>query len=146
MEGDFRIGQWLVQPQLNTIVSPDNTTVQLEPRVMEVLAYLADRAGEVVSKESLLQALWGDAFVTENALTRCIAELRKVFQDDADEPRFIQTISKKAYRLVSGWQMDRSRGRQHQGDSGGLSRRQEPEDIPQPDPGLGRICPGSLVR
>ncbi len=50
MESDFRIDQWLIQPQLNTIVSPDNTTVQLEPKVMEVLVYLVDRAGEVVFK------------------------------------------------------------------------------------------------
>jgi eukaryotic-like serine/threonine-protein kinase len=68
---------------------------------MEVLVYLADHAGEVVSKESLLQALWGDTFVTENALTRCIAELRKAFQDDAEEPRIIQTITKRGYRLIA---------------------------------------------
>ena len=101
VEGDFRIDQWLIQPQLNTIVLPDNSTVQLEPKVMEVLVYLADRAGEVVSKKSLLQALWGDTFVTENALTRCIAELRKAFQDDAEEPKIIQTIPKKGYRLIA---------------------------------------------
>jgi DNA-binding winged helix-turn-helix (wHTH) protein len=101
MEGDFRIDQWLAQPQLNTIVSPDNSTIQLEPKVMEVLAYLADRAGEVVSKETLLQALWGDTYVTENALTRCISELRKAFNDNAEEPRVIQTIAKKGYRLIA---------------------------------------------
>jgi len=55
MEGDFRIDRWLVQPQLNAIISPNNATVQLEPKVMEVLVYLADRAGEVVFKKRLLQ-------------------------------------------------------------------------------------------
>ena len=59
MEGDFRIDQWLVQPQLNSVVGPDNTSIQLEPKVMEVLVYLADRPGEVIAKEILLQALWG---------------------------------------------------------------------------------------
>jgi DNA-binding winged helix-turn-helix (wHTH) protein len=68
---------------------------------MEVLVYLADHAGEVVSKESLLQALWGDTFVNENALTRCISELRKAFNDDAEEPRVIQTIAKRGYRLIA---------------------------------------------
>jgi hypothetical protein len=43
MEGDFRIDQWLVQPQLNAIVSPDNATVQLEPKVMEVLVFLSEQ-------------------------------------------------------------------------------------------------------
>ncbi len=101
MEGDFRVDQWLIQPQLNTIVSPDNASIQLEPKVMEVLVYLADRAGEVVSKESLLQAVWCDTFVTENALTRCITELRRAFRDDATEPRFIQTITRRGYRLIA---------------------------------------------
>jgi len=101
MEGDFRVDRWLVQPQLNAIVSPDNISAQLEPKVMEVLVYLADHGGEVVSKQTLLQALWGHTFVTENALTRCIAALRKVFQDDAAEPRIIQTITKKGYRLIA---------------------------------------------
>src|SRR5512136_1483420 len=101
MEGDFKLDQWLVQPQLNTVVGPDNTPIQLEPKVMEVLVYLADHAGEVVSKDTLLRSLWGDTFVTENALTRCIAELRKTFQDDAGDPKFIQTIAKKGYRLIA---------------------------------------------
>jgi len=103
MEGDFRVNRWLVQPLLNAIVSPDNISAQLEPKVMEVLVYLADHAGEVVSKGSLLQALWDDTFVTENAPTRCAAELRKIFQDDAAEPRFIQTITKKGCRVIASF-------------------------------------------
>ena len=58
MQSDFKLDQWLVQPQLNTVVDPDNKTIQLEPKVMELLVYLADHAGEVVSKDALLQALW----------------------------------------------------------------------------------------
>lgn len=75
------LDQWLVQPQLNTVIDPDGKTIQLEPKVMEVLVYLADHAGEVVSKDALLQELWRETFVTENALTRCVAELRKIFRE-----------------------------------------------------------------
>ena len=49
MEGDFKLDQWLVQPQLNTVIGPGNTPPHLEPKVIEVLSYLADHAGEVVS-------------------------------------------------------------------------------------------------
>jgi DNA-binding winged helix-turn-helix (wHTH) protein len=101
MEGDFRIDEWLIQPHLNTIVGHDEATTQLDPKVMEVPVCLADRADEVVSKKGLLQDLWGDTFVTENALTRCIAELRNVFDDDSKEPRIIQTIAKRGYRLIA---------------------------------------------
>ncbi len=100
MEGDFRIDQWLVQPQLNTIVHPDNATSKVEPKVMEVLVCLADHAGEVVSKEAIFQSVWPETFVTDDALIRCIVELRKVFGDDVREPRIIQTIAKRGYRLI----------------------------------------------
>jgi class 3 adenylate cyclase/DNA-binding winged helix-turn-helix (wHTH) protein len=101
MQGDFRLDQWLVQPQLNTVVGADNRPVHLEPRLMEVLVYLADHAGEVVSTDRLLRALWQDTFVTQSALTRCIAELRRTFHDDTSNPRIIQTIAKKGYRLIA---------------------------------------------
>src|SRR5262245_28720852 len=100
MEGDFRIGQRLVQPRLNTVVV-GGRELRIEPKVMEVLTYLAGRAGEVVPKETLLRDVWGDTFVTDNVLTRCIAELRRVFDDDARDPRVIQTIAKSGYRLVA---------------------------------------------
>jgi len=68
---------------------------------MEVLLCLADHADEAVSKEDLVQAVWPDTFVSDDALKRCIFELRRVFEDDAREPRVIETISKRGYRLIA---------------------------------------------
>ncbi len=98
MDG-FRIATWLIEPRLNT-VSRNGATTRLEPKVMEVLVCLARRAGEPVSKEELLQTVWPDTFVTDDGLKRSISELRRVFQDDAREPRVIETIPKRGYRLV----------------------------------------------
>jgi DNA-binding winged helix-turn-helix (wHTH) protein len=98
--GDFRVGPWLVQPSLNTI-SNNGTRVQLEPKVMSVLVCLAERPGEPVSKEQLLKTVWSDTFVGEGVLTRAVFELRRVFEDEAKEPRVIQTIAKRGYRLVA---------------------------------------------
>lgn len=95
----FRIATWLIEPRLNT-VSRDGATTRLEPKVMEVLVCLARRAGEPVSKEELLQAVWPDTFVTDDGLKRSISELRRVFEDDVREPRIIQTIPKRGYRLL----------------------------------------------
>src|SRR5262249_49082690 len=96
----FRLGSWVVQPSLNTI-SRNGTTVQLEPKVMAVLVCFAENPGEPVSKEKLLQTVWPDTFVGEGVLTRSIFELRRVFEDEAKEPRVIQTIAKRGYRLVA---------------------------------------------
>src|SRR6185436_18301215 len=63
--------------------------------------YFAKNAGQVVSKESLLQTIWGDRFVTDEVITTCIFELRKALGDDARNPRFIQTIPKRGYRLIA---------------------------------------------
>jgi len=68
---------------------------------MSVLVRLAEHPGEPVSKEALLKTVWPDTFVGEGVLTRSIFELRRVFEDEAKEPRVIQTISKRGYRLVA---------------------------------------------
>ena len=68
---------------------------------MEVLVCLAKQAGEVVPKERLMQTVWADTFVTDEVLTNSIWELRKAFQDDAKNPKVIQTVFKKGYRLIA---------------------------------------------
>jgi len=68
---------------------------------MSVLVCLAAKAPETVPKETLLQVVWPDTFVSESVLVRSISELRRVFEDEAKEPRVIQTIAKRGYRLVT---------------------------------------------
>ena len=68
---------------------------------MEVLVCLASQPGELVSKETILKSVWPETFVSDDVLTRSISELRRVFEDDAREPRFIETIPKRGYRLVA---------------------------------------------
>jgi TolB-like protein/DNA-binding winged helix-turn-helix (wHTH) protein/Flp pilus assembly protein TadD len=96
----FRVGEWLVQPQLNEISNLDHA-LRIEPKVMEMLVCLASQAGEVVSKETLIQTIWSDRFVTDEVITTTIWELRKALGDDARNPRFIQTVPRKGYRLIA---------------------------------------------
>ena len=99
MDGDFHLGDWRVEPRLNA-VSRNGTIVHLQPKIMQVLVCLAQHSGNPVSKEELLEAVWPGTFVTDDVLTRAISELRRVFEDDAQDPHFIQTIPKRGYRLV----------------------------------------------
>jgi TolB-like protein/DNA-binding winged helix-turn-helix (wHTH) protein len=100
VQGDFRIGAWLIQPQLHTIARNGEVT-HVEPKAMRVLVYLAEHADQVVPKERLISAVWADTFVTDDVLTRCISELRKAFDDDAKDPKVIETIPRGGYRLVA---------------------------------------------
>jgi len=97
---DFRLADWLVQPSLNRL-SCDDRVVQLEPKLMDVLVFLTENAGRVVSKIDITDAVWTDVFITESVITRSIAGLRRAFGDDVKSPRFIETISKRGYRLIA---------------------------------------------
>ena len=100
MEGDFRLGEWLVCPKLNTVQS-DGGAVRLEHKFMLVLVCLADRPGEVISKDELIRTVWADTFVTDDVLTRAVSELRRILRDDAKQPHIIETVSKNGYRLIA---------------------------------------------
>jgi TolB-like protein/DNA-binding winged helix-turn-helix (wHTH) protein/Flp pilus assembly protein TadD len=98
VEGDFKVGEWMVTPTLNQIGSNGSST-RVEPKAMQVLLYLAEHPG-VVSKEKLLSSVWPDVFVSEDVLPGCISALRKAFNDNARRPTVIETIPKGGYRLL----------------------------------------------
>lgn len=90
-------GGWRVDPARGVIAQGGRET-RLEPKVMDVLVCLLERAGEVVSRDELLAAAWSGRFVTEEVLTVAIFELRRALGDDARAPRFVETIPKRGYR------------------------------------------------
>lgn len=96
----IKIGDWLLESGLNQL-SRDGETIPLEPLAAEVLAFLARRAGEVVSADELTEALWPRRFVGDSPVYRIIAELRRALGDDARKPEYIETIRKRGYRLVA---------------------------------------------
>ena len=100
MKGDFYLGPWLVQPSLDRM-SLEGRIVQVRPKVMDLLVYLAGSAGTVISKETLLNEVWHTEAISESALTRTITELRSAVRDDVAQPRFLETIPKRGYRLIA---------------------------------------------
>ena len=99
----FKLGPWEVDAAGHRLVrrgSGDDETVRLEPRVMDLLVALAGRPGEVVSREELLDTVWEGAFVTDEALTTAVYQLRRALGDDARRARFVETVAKGGYRLV----------------------------------------------
>ncbi|GMR17854.1 MAG: hypothetical protein BMS9Abin33_0248 [Gammaproteobacteria bacterium] len=96
----FQLADWHVHPASDRI-SRNNEETRLEPRVMAVLSLLATRAGEVVSREELEANIWGNTIVGYDALASSINKLRKALGDDTSKPRYIETVSKKGYRLIA---------------------------------------------
>lgn len=75
--------------------------IRLTPTLFEILQVLLENSGHIVQKEHLLEKVWPDRFVEEGNLTRNICTLRRILQDDPENPRYIETIPRRGYRLIS---------------------------------------------
>jgi Tol biopolymer transport system component/DNA-binding winged helix-turn-helix (wHTH) protein len=83
------------------IVTRDGERIDLEPKAFRVLAHLIENRQRVVTKEELLASIWAGTFVTDNALTRVIAQIRKQLGDSARSPCFIETVATTGYRFIA---------------------------------------------
>lgn len=97
---ELKVGEWAVDPAGNQL-RRDGESVRLEPKAIEVLVYLARRTGQVIGRDELLLAVWPGVIVGDDALTQAIIKLRKALGDDARQPTYIETISKRGYRLIA---------------------------------------------
>lgn len=96
----FELADLRIDPGANTVSGP-GAIVQLEPKVMEVLVALMRRRGETVSTRELIDEVWEGKAVVDAVVSRAISELRRALNDDPKAPRFIQTVSRRGYRLIA---------------------------------------------
>ena len=96
----LQIGDWWADPATNELGRAGETQ-RIEPKVMEVLMVLASRPGAVVSREELLSIVWPGVVVGDEALTQSIIKLRRALGDNPRLPAYIDTISKRGYRLIA---------------------------------------------
>ncbi len=96
----LQIGDWQFYVAAHRL-ERDGETIKLEPRVADLLLYLAQRPGQAVSRATLLEDLWPGVVVGDEVLTNAINKLRRAFGDDRMNPRVIETIPKAGYRLIA---------------------------------------------
>ena len=95
----YRFGEVEIDVQnLSVTVSSENRP--LEPKSFRLLLFLAENPGRVLPKEEIMAAVWSDTFVSDNSLTRAIAQIRKALDDDPKAPRYIETVPSIGYRFV----------------------------------------------
>src|ERR1700741_3473680 len=77
--------------------------VQLERIPLEVLFVLADRRGQLVTREEIIERVWGKGVFldTDNAINTAVRKIRHALHDDSDSPRFVVTVPAKGYRFVA---------------------------------------------
>ncbi|WP_163839550.1 winged helix-turn-helix domain-containing protein [Pseudoxanthomonas sacheonensis] len=96
----LRIGEWSVDSAAGEL-SGASGAVRVEPKVMDLLLLLASQPGQVVTRERIMDALWPGLVVGEDSLARTVSKLRQALGDDARSPRYVETISKRGYRLLA---------------------------------------------
>ena len=95
----YECGELRVDPA-NRRLTRGAIEIALEPKAFAVLLVLLARADELVTRDELLDAVWGHRYVTPATLNRVMVLLRRAFDDDPDHPRFIETVHGAGYRFV----------------------------------------------
>src|ERR1700722_1566677 len=96
----YRFGQFVLDPGRRTLFRADSP-VSLTPKAFDVLLFLVQNPNRLVTKEELLQAVWGDTFVEEGNLKQYISHLRKALGDNSEDTRLIVTIARKGYQFTA---------------------------------------------
>jgi transcriptional activator of cad operon len=96
----FRIGAWCVDPKTGQM-SRDGASVRVEARMLRLLLCLAERAGEVVSVDDVLNQVWSGVVVTLDSVYQAVASLRRLLGDDPKQPTYIATVPRLGYRMVA---------------------------------------------
>jgi DNA-binding winged helix-turn-helix (wHTH) protein len=85
----------------NHLLWRDGDRVSIAPKTFDVLAYLVEHAGRVVTQDEIFEALWSETYVNPEVLRKYILEIRKTLGDRPDNPEFIETLPKRGYRFVA---------------------------------------------
>ena len=87
--------------EANAWLLRDGKAVALAPTPFNLLCALARQPGALLTKDALLDAVWGHQFVSESVLKTAISDLRTALGDNPREPRFIETVSRRGYRFIA---------------------------------------------
>ncbi len=85
----------------NARLSRGNETIPLTPKAFDALRYLAGHPDQLVTKDELLKAVWPDVIVGDASVKVCIREIRKALDDDAQQPKYIETVHRRGYRFIA---------------------------------------------
>ena len=85
----------------NHLLWRNGDRVPVPPKGFDVLAYLVEHAGQLVTQDEILEALWPETFVNPEVLRKYILEIRRTLGDRPDTPEFIETLPKRGYRFIA---------------------------------------------
>ena len=96
----YRFDDFLADPKTWRL-SRDGQEIHLEPVVLKLLIYLIENRERLVTRQELMDTVWGDTVISESALTKAVARLRKALRDDSATHRYLETVRSRGYRFVA---------------------------------------------
>ena len=99
-EGVFEFGEFTVDPTQRRLLRRGET-LEVSSRYLDALTLMLQHPGQLIKRERFLDEVWAGVPVTDEALSQCITNLRRLLGDDAARPRFIETVPKHGYRFVA---------------------------------------------
>jgi DNA-binding winged helix-turn-helix (wHTH) protein len=95
----YRFGAFVLDLEWGGLIAANGKEIPLRPKSFALLCLLVENAGRVLSRDTIMTALWSDLFVTENNITQCIHDIRRALGSEA--PQILQTLSRRGYRFTS---------------------------------------------
>jgi DNA-binding winged helix-turn-helix (wHTH) protein/tetratricopeptide (TPR) repeat protein len=96
----YRFGPFLLDRSAYRLLKAD-VPIDLPPKAIDLLFLLVSRPASLVTKDDILQALWPDVAVTDNAITQVVSDLRQALGDSSATPQYVQTVPRRGYRFVA---------------------------------------------
>ena len=96
----YRFDDFTVDPETWRLASAGQE-IHLEPVVLRLLIYLINNRDRLVTREELMDTVWGDTVISESALSKAVARLRKALGDDPASPRYLETVHSQGYRFIA---------------------------------------------
>ncbi len=96
----MQIGEFILDKKQARLLRQDKE-IAIEPKLFELLLLFVNQPNTIISRQDILEHLWPGSLVTDNAINKLVASLRKVLTDDPKTPCYIQTVPKRGYRLIS---------------------------------------------
>lgn len=97
----YQFGEFIFDDSQQTLMAVDSKqALSIEPKLLELLCLFIKKPNATISREEILECLWADSLVTDNAVNKMVGNLRKVLGDNAKNPRYIQTVPKRGYRFI----------------------------------------------
>ena len=97
----YQFGEFIFDDSQQTLLAVDSKqALSIEPKLLELLCLFIKKPNATISREEILECIWADSLVTDNAVNKMVGNLRKVLGDNAKSPRYIQTVPKRGYRFI----------------------------------------------